>query len=388
VIASEPVKNLYVNLPFCPSLCGFCNFYKNDMRTYDKYFSGVDLARHLLQEIQLYRPLISNKLASVYFGGGSPLEIPGDFLKKLLTALHQEFDLSEAEITVESNPFWAKDKKIYDVELFNRISIGVQSFDPGSLKVLHRSLSPDADFLNRIGSFIPHVSVDMVYDIPGTTADSFLNDVRCAVKLDAEHLSWYSLEITSSVFEKKLPRYEDDSAFKREWSTLLTMLGDSGYERYEISNFAKKGQTSKHNMAYWEHRPYLGIGPGAFGALFLENEPTSATFPQNQASAIRYRNKRHLGLYLKDLNESKKPWESSESLSVVDLENEFVFLSLRRSVGLDLTEYQNRFGKSFLMEHQMILDRHEEAFKQENGSLKLTESGLLYYNSLCSDLMI
>lgn len=370
------VEHLYINTPFCPSLCHFCNFYKNDTRTHEKLFPGDSFSQDVLKELDLQNHLLSKKIKSVYIGGGSPLEMKGRDIALILESLHSRCDLENAEITLESNPFWPKDTALLKSGLFNRISIGVQSFSPANLKRLGRALIPDLDFLERVNEYVPRVSLDFVYDIPGESREELLSDIARAARLGPEHLSWYSLEITSEVFRKRFLQIAE-TRFSESFEILLDHMARENYRQYELSNFAKNGAVSRHNQAYWEHKSYLGLGPGAFGS-YLDT---------TRGQTLRTMNEKNLASYRKAIAEGRLPVRTEEALSEKDRKNEFVFLSLRKTEGLDLNEYQNRFGESFEAVHRTTLEAFPQHFSRKSDKIALTRSGFVYYNFLCSDLI-
>lgn len=370
------IEHLYINTPFCPSLCHFCNFYKNDNRTYEKFFPERSFSEDILKELDLQSHLLADKIKSVYIGGGSPLEMKGRDLEIVLASLQRRFDMENAEITVESNPFWPKDAGLLKSGLFNRISIGVQSFSKENLKRLGRSLIPDLDFLENVRRHVPRVSLDFVYDIPGESPEELSYDIAESSRLAPEHLSWYSLEITSDVFRKRFAK-TPETRFSEPFEALLDRLSENQYRQYELSNFARNEAVSIHNQAYWEQKSYLGLGPGAFGSYF---DPETRQF-------VRTMNEKNLGLYRKALAEERLPIKTSEALSEKDRKNEFMFLSLRKAEGLDLDEYERRYGERFEAVHQGTLEAFPAHFQRKSGRIALTRAGFVYYNFLCSDLI-
>ncbi len=369
-------EHLYLNTPFCPSLCHFCNFYKNTSATHEKLFPDADFSADILRELKLQEHRTAQKLKSVYIGGGSPLEMKGRDLEIILTYLHRHHDLSEAEITLESNPFWPGDRSLLKSGLFNRISIGVQSFSEKNLRHLSRTLIPDRDFLEGVGEWVPRVSLDFIYDIPGETNEELLADLQESIRLNPEHLSWYSLEITSDNFKKRFENIPLPE-FSEQFHTVLNELRQSGFNQYELSNFSKPGAESVHNRAYWEHQAYLGIGPGAF----------SSFFDSEKKSWVRTMNEKNLRLYRNQIADGALPVKESENLTDTMRRNEYVFLSLRKTEGLDLDDYRIRFNESFEEVHAPYLSRHPAHFSQKKGRIGLSTLGFVFYNFICSELI-
>ncbi|MBN8218113.1 MAG: coproporphyrinogen III oxidase family protein [Spirochaetes bacterium] len=373
----EAPPHLYLGTPFCRGVCAFCNFYKTDLRTYRRYFGEEGrFADAVRRELDLWMPELPARLSTVYIGGGSPLELPDGSLLTLLRDLHRRFDLREAEITVEANPSWPADRAALESGLINRLSIGVQTFSPAGLSLLHRDKIPDPDFLNRVGALVENVSMDLLYDIPGMGESVVRDDLERALAYGPKHLSWYGLEITSENYRRRLPA-PDPAAWEKQRGILEAGLGAAGFHRYELSNWAREGWESRHNRAYWECKPYLGIGPAAWGqAVDGEGHP------------FRYLNTRHPGFWRDAVEGGKWPREETERLGTRELANEFVFLSLRTTEGLDLGEYERRFGEAFEVKFAPALGRLNPCFIKENGHFRLSERGALYYNTVCADLMI
>lgn len=373
----EVTPHLYIATPFCRGVCAFCNFYKTDLRTYARFFGEKGrFATAVRRELDALTASLPSRLSTVYIGGGSPLELPDDSLGILLRDLHGRFDLKGAEITVESNPTWPVDARILESGLINRLSIGIQTFSSRGLSRLRRDKGPDDDFLRKVGGMIENISFDLIYDIPGEDEASLRIDLDRALSYAPKHLSWYGLEVSSENFRRLLPP-ADAAAWERQRRILESGLACAGFQRYEMSNWAREGWHSRHNSAYWDCKPYLGVGPAAWGQLCdAEGRP------------FRYLNTRHPGFWRDAVEGGKSPREEVEFLGPRERANEFIFLSLRTTAGLDTAEYERRFGDRFEVKFATVLERHKGCFSKENGHFRLSERGGLYYNTVCADLMI
>lgn len=372
---TEPIAHLYVNTPFCRGVCGFCNFYKTDTRTYQRFFGGDGSFGSLLRDDLKKRPVtLAPRPLSVYIGGGSPMELGDSSLRAFLAHLHRHHELHKAEITLEANPFFPTDRELLESPLYNRLSVGIQSFSERALSILHRPKIPDMAFLSWSRQHIKNLSLDLIYDIPGHSDEGFRDDVKKALDLSPDHLSFYSLEVTNDVFRKKIGEGDPD-AFQRQFSFLEERLGRAGYQRYEISNWCRPGFQSIHNRAYWETKPYLGLGPAAWSAY------------HDGGSWVRLLNHQHPGKWQAALLAGLAPIQERDPLDPGKLRNEFVFLSLRRAEGIDLAEFERRFGEPFEASAGGALSRLEGCFLRENGHLRLSPRGVLYYNHVCADLM-
>lgn len=371
----ETLPHLYVNTPFCRGVCGFCNFYKTDTRTFHRYFAEPGSFGRWLQADLAWRPVgLSPRVSSIYIGGGSPLELGEGSLASFLEDLHGRHDLDQAEITLEANPFFPLDRDLLEGNRYNRLSVGIQSFSTRALEILHRPKIPDDTFLKWARLHLPNLSFDLLYDIPGHPDEAFREDVERALAFGPDHLSFYSLEVTSDVFRRRIGE-SDDGAFERQFAHLEDRLARSGYVRYEISNWCRPGFESTHNRAYWETRPYLGLGPAAWSAYPVDGHWE------------RTLNWKHPGHWRDALASHQPPLEDRDPLDLAKRRNEFIFLSLRKAEGLDGADFEARFGESFENFASAALRRLSPCFVRENGKFRLSPRGVLYYNQVCADLM-
>ena len=337
---------------------------------------GKSYADHLMREFEIYRPWIRKKIRSLYWGGGSPLELDPKQLLPFYDVLNRNFDFGEAEITFESNPHWSAYSSYYDA--MNRISIGVQSFSPKQLATLGRPYAVCSSFLRDIGERIKNVSFDMIFDIPGAEEKDFEKDIKEALALAPPHLSWYSLELDSPGLRSQMPSYQEKMEPPRLFQRLVESMNRAGYEHYELSNFARSDSMSVHNLAYWEQKPYLGLGPGAVGTL-----------PVKGGGFLRYTNVKSLKRYIQCLEEGRAPYGEIERLSPIDLVNEHIMLHMRRSEGVDTEAFQEKFNFSFMEQASPVLKKYPDFFDTSTKRrIRLNARGFAYYNSICAELFI
>ena len=299
----------------------------------------------LRREMDLYRGWAAS-FDTLYIGGGTPSVLPAADLEKLISDIRAAFTISsDAEITVEANP------ADIDAELLtalcragvNRLNIGVQSFDDGILAFLGRRHDREravaAVRAARIAG-IENIGIDLIYGIPGQEMPVWLSTLREAVTLDCDHLSCYQLTLEEGTpLAERRSRGEitfpDESLQADFFFNTAEFLEDNGYAHYEVSNFARPGRESRHNRKYWNHVPYLGLGPAAHSFSGRE----------------RRWNRRTVDAYIGDLESGRKPVESREILNDEQLCLEALFLGFRTRRGICLETFKIRYGRDLLAEN-------------------------------------
>lgn len=312
---------IYLHFPYCVHKCSYCDFY-----SIEKLNSRSKFADAVANEIKL-RKLNQEKKPkahTIFFGGGTPSLMKPAQLEIIYNALADSYDLSELkEWTMECNPGTIDSKYLDEYKSFgvNRISFGVQSFNSDELKFLERihdekQIVKAIDTARKAG--FDNISIDLIYAIPGQTYESWNDTLNKALSLNTEHLSAYSLiyEPETPLFERyqrgelSVHSEESDEHFYR---TAVEKFIENGYEHYEISNFAKPGKKCLHNLKYWRSENYHAFGPSAHGLVNDE----------------RYWNFRDLNKYFEMLRQGILPIENSETLSMEQKMNEFIYLDLR-----------------------------------------------------------
>lgn len=270
-----PVRNLYVHIPFCRHKCGYCDF--NAYAGMDRLMP--DYVRALEDELTTIRSLREfGPLETVYFGGGTPSLLPAWLMTRLVGHIRENFDVRhDAEITLEANP-GSTDREKLDAWLragVNRLSLGVQGFDHRALAVLERrtdAAQAEAAFRLARDAGMKNINIDLIYAVPYQSAESWVETLRRGIALGPDHVSTYCLTFEEGTLlfrrraERKVPEVEPDLA----WDQLDAACGElesAGYARYEVSNFARPGFESRHNLAYWRCRPVYGAGAGAHSYL-------------------------------------------------------------------------------------------------------------------------
>lgn len=365
---------LYLHIPFCRSKCRYCNFFSvADEQKIPEFLTA------LFQETRLRRNTFKS-YDTLYIGGGTPSILAIDQLADLLTHLRQDFRFSEdAEMTLECNPADVDVrilKQLHSLGI-NRLNIGVQSFDNEVLSFLGRrhdsTQALQSIFAARQAGF-DNFGIDLIYGIPRQSQDVWKKTLRQALSLNIPHLSCYQLTLETDTplgraYGQRLFVMPDHDELFDLFMNTSKSLEDSGYIHYEVSNFSHgESRMSRHNSKYWHHVPYLGLGPAAH------------SFDGNN----RWKNIRSLEGYLQQLEQSKSPIEDCESLTIEELQLETLFLGFRTKAGIDLDEFEERFGFDLLKIKKDSLEPILAAghLKITAGRLKPTRTGMALADSL------
>ncbi|MCL6379703.1 radical SAM family heme chaperone HemW [Pectobacterium brasiliense] len=267
-----PPLSLYIHIPWCVQKCPYCDFNSHALKGDVPHQEYVD---HLLADLDTDLPLASGReLHSIFIGGGTPSLLSAEAMQALLDGVRARIPLTpDAEITMEANPGTVEADRFsgYQRAGINRISIGVQSFDPQKLTRLGRIHGPDeakraAHLATGLG--LRSFNLDLMHGLPDQSLDEALNDLRQAIALNPPHLSWYQLTIEpNTLFSSRPPTLPDDDALWDIYEQGHALLSAAGYQQYETSAYAKPGYQCQHNLNYWRFGDYLGIGCGAHGKL-------------------------------------------------------------------------------------------------------------------------
>ena len=370
---------IYIHIPFCRSKCDYCAFYSLAGRDalMDQYQKA--LLAHMRETAPLAQGI---PVDSVFFGGGTPSYFGAKRLKELLAAVHKLFQVEkDAEITVECNPDSADYKLLHTLRKagVNRLSLGMQSAHGAELTRVHRIHTPQqtdqAVEAARKAKF-HNLSLDLIYGLPGQTFESWKSTVEHALSLIPQHLSCYGLTV-----EERTPlarRVESGEALpdddqQADWYLwTVGRLERAGLPQYEISNFAKPGYESRHNLRYWLTRPYIGFGPGA----------------HSDFGGRRYSFVRDLEAYIRGVLEGGPLIDSSELIPQRERCGEYLMLRLRTVQGVDGQEYR----RSYFMDFDPLEARFREFAaqgwaEQTGGRWHFTPKGFLISNQLIGDLL-
>jgi putative oxygen-independent coproporphyrinogen III oxidase len=273
--ATEPIRHLYVHIPFCARICPYCAFYKDllDRSQIERFCEAV---LHELEELVSVHPIFPS---TIYFGGGTPTALNIAQLELLLRGFHERLDLSQlVEWTTEANPGSVSARKAGILKKLgvNRISLGVQSWDDDLLKLLgreHNARQAEESFSILLAAGFTNINVDLMFGLPGQTAEQWRSTLEKTIALQPEHISAYCLtyeEDTEFFLRHANGEFRADPDLEAEFFEMtMPILEAAGYEHYEISNYTRPGFESAHNRAYWSGKDYLGVGPSAFSTVGL-----------------------------------------------------------------------------------------------------------------------
>lgn len=372
---------LYIHIPFCIKKCAYCDFlsWSGDKDQKEEY------VRDLEQEIRSYKTFAADyQVSTVYFGGGTPSILETGQIERIMGALRQTFRIEKkAEITLEMNPGTAQKEKlkVYRQLGINRLSIGIQSVKNENLKLLGR-IHTYEDFLEsyhmaREAGF-DNISGDLISSLPGQTLEEWKEELKILIRTPLEHLSVYQLIIEEGTeFYERYGEHEEllpDEETSREiylWTG--EYLENQGFRQYEISNYARAGKESRHNLRYWERKDYLGLGLGA--ASMIRN--------------MRMSNTRDWEKYRTGCRDPRKIREEVEFLEEPRQIEEFMFLGLRKTRGVSRKEFRRTFGKDLDLIYEKTLKKYlENGMLQESGDrIFLSEEGILLSNQIFADFL-
>lgn len=371
---------IYVHVPFCRSKCQYCDFYSlatKEEKLMDGYLDAV--CRHIKET----GPLAPNHIVdTIYFGGGTPSFFGADGMATILGTIRKAFDVSnDAEITFEANPDSVQEKQLKRLyaEGFNRVSLGIQCDDDGILKQIGRPHTYDQAVtavkrLRKAG--FRNISLDLMYGLPGQTLYTWRSTLENVLALQPEHMSCYGLKL-----EEGTPLYEyrdyitlpDDDAQADMYLAAVEILKAHGYRQYEISNFAKRGKFSRHNLKYWTGGEYIGFGPDA-----------SSDF-----AGKRYTNVRDLKAYITGIRAGGRVLRELTEIPVRERAGEYLMMRMRTVGGINKEEYEKQYLLPFEpLEAVLEQNREHKLARCDNGRWHLTPEGFLVSNMIISDLQL
>lgn len=370
----KPTLGLYIHIPFCKAKCAYCDFYSlaHSEEKMDAYMAA------LLRHLEEVAPRAAGmQVDTVYFGGGTPSYLGAARLCRILQTVLRRYGVTrDAEITLEANPDSAGDwKELRRLRRagFNRLSLGVQSTDDALLRRIGRVHTYEqvqqAVKAARQAKFT-NLSLDLIYGLPGQTVEDWQRTLADAVALGPEHLSCYGLKLEEGTplwQQRQTLTLPDDDAQADMYLYTVAALGEMGYEQYEISNFAKPGKASRHNLKYWNMEEYAGFGPGA----------------HSDFGGVRYGYVRDIDSYIA----GRLVLSESENDSTLARDYEYVMLSLRTAAGIDRQTFEKRYRQRF-QPMEALFEQYEKAglALPTGGGWRLTPKGFLVSNSIIAAL--
>ena len=370
----KPALGLYIHIPFCKAKCAYCDFYSlaHSEEKMDAYMAA------LLRHLEEVAPRAAGmQVDTVYFGGGTPSYLGAARLCRILQTVLRRYGVArDAEITLEANPDsagdWKELRKLRRAGL-NRLSLGVQSTDDALLRRIGRVHTYEqvqqAVMAARKAKFT-NLSLDLIYGLPGQTMEDWQRTLADAVALGPEHLSCYGLKLEEGTplwQQRQTLTLPDDDAQADMYLYTVAALGEMGYEQYEISNFAKSGKESRHNLKYWRMEEYAGFGPGA----------------HSDFGGVRYGYVRDIDSYIA----GRLVLSESETDSTLARDYEYVMLSLRTAAGIDRQTFEKRYRQRF-QPMEALFEQYEKAglASRTEGGWRLTPKGFLVSNSIIAAL--
>ncbi len=374
------MAGIYFHIPFCKQACHYCDFHFSTSLQYKDDLLNAMLAELLLQKDYLQGEAIE----TIYFGGGTPSLLSSDEIRVFIDQIAKLFKLISApEITLEANPDDLDINKVRELRqsLINRFSVGIQSFYDEDLRWMNRvHTSNEAEnSIKRVqDAGFENITSDLIYGYPLLSDEKFKSNIRKLLDLSIPHISAYSMTVEpqtalgSFIKNKKQPAM-NESQSADQFLLLTEMLIESGFEHYEISNFARREMYSKHNTNYWRGVSYLGIGPSAHSF----NGNTRAWNISNNAR------------YIESISRKAIPAEL-ETLTIANKINEYILTSLRTMWGTDLTKLTQDFGASYRIDVESATKRVLEKglISRENDIITLTLSGKLLADQIAAELFV
>ncbi len=373
------MSGIYLHIPFCKQSCHYCDFHFST--TFHGYRERMILA--MCKEIELQKNFLSDKIQTIYFGGGTPSLLNKKELEQIFKALRATIDISDVkEITLEANPDDLTEAYLRDLKEvgINRLSIGIQSFHEEDLRYMNRAHNAQqaiqsVKWAKEIG--ITNLSIDLIYGFPNLSEEKWLHNMKTAIDLGVQHISSYSMTVEngtalSKFIEKgKVPAVNDEQS-ALHFQMLQSTLIDNGFEHYEISNFCLPTFESKHNSSYWLQKKYLGIGAAA----------------HSYDGKNRYWNVSNNMKYILSL-ELNKLANEKEEINENTAYNEYILTRLRTKWGVEekgIEQFSQQIQDAF--QHNIKAHLDAENVINEKGIFTLSTKGKLLADRIASDLFV
>lgn len=371
------MAGIYIHIPFCKKACHYCNFHFSvSMQQKD------EMIKSICREAELRQGYITEKVDTIYFGGGTPSLLTATDLSMLLEKFRALFMINESgEVTLEANPDDINSSKLAEWKSIgiNRLSIGVQSFFDQDLQWMNRAHTAEQALKSiQLAQEIElnNISIDLIYGVPTLTDEQWKQNIKTALSLNIPHLSCYALTVEpKTALQKMIEQHKteniDADKQGRQFELLMEWMEAAGYEHYEISNFAKRGKQSKHNSSYWRGKHYLGLGPSAHSFNGLS----------------RQWNISNNALYLNQIRENIVPYEIEQLTSTQQL-NEYIMTSLRTSEGISLSSVINKWGEVSAEKIAASSEKYRSQgmIYKEDNHLILTRKGKLFADGIAAEL--
>lgn len=359
---TNQISALYIHIPFCESICNYCDFAKL------QYFHNFAESYLVALEKELIQVVDNKELKTIYIGGGTPTSLSDDQFEKLL-AMVKPYAQKVVEFTIEANPESLTLSKIKLMKKYhvNRVSIGVESTDDNILKAINRKHTfkdVETAVKNLRENGIDNINLDLIIGLPNVSKIMLMKDIKNILTLKPNHISAYSLTVHehTKFYLDGIVEPDDDFAFEA-YKEINDILQENGYSHYEVSNWAKNGFESKHNLTYWKNERYYGVGLAASG--YIGN--------------LRYKNTTNFQDYISFKNEKEE-----EMVTPKDEKDYEVMLRLRTKYGINLKEFKDKFGVDFYKEHKASIDHFIESklLKKVDGEIVATFEGMMMLDTI------
>lgn len=367
---------LYIHIPFCKRKCGYCDFYSlpRSEALFDKYKAA--LIAHLREAAPRLKDY---RIDTIYFGGGTPSWFGAENIRDILDFIRRNMKVEKnAEITVEANPDSLNRQAVRQLmrEGVNRISMGVQTADERLLRKIGRSHTY-AQAITAVAAArdagIENLSLDLIYGLPDQTLDSWKETLDKILALSPEHISCYGLELKEGTplyaYRRDVPSRDDQADM---YLYAAKLLRDSGFDHYEISNFALPGRYCRHNMKYWSAQEYLGFGPSA--ASDFDN--------------CRFKNKSDLRAYMDGVLKNGEVIEENDFITISERAGEYIMLRLRTDSGICEQDYYEKFRRDFSRLEKYLVLLETAGYAMKIGTRwRLTDKGFLMSTPIIGELL-
>ena len=373
------MAGIYIHIPFCKRRCIYCDFFSTTQS--EKKSAYI---RSLSQELEFRKDYLEGEeIETIYLGGGTPSQLSQQELETIFSYIYKIYKVKkDAEITLEANPDDLTQEYVNQLRQLpiNRISMGIQTFQEETLKVLHRrhtAVQAIEAFQRCREAGFHNISIDLMYGLPGETLETWKQDLHQALELHPEHISAYHLiyeedTILWKLREEQKVKEADEDLSVTLFTTLIDELTKAGYQHYEISNFCLPELHSKHNSSYWTGKKYLGCGPSAHSFNGISRQWNVSSLEE----------------YMEGI-EKGKPYYEIEELDIYTRYNDFVITSIRTCWGMPLSHLRTTFGEELYHYCLRMAKPHLEqgVLDISEGTMKLTKKGIFVSDGIMSDLL-
>lgn len=365
---------VYIHIPFCIKKCDYCDFisYCNKQDLVEEYIEK------LKEEINIELNKMEYKIKTIYIGGGTPSSVDSKYIVDILNVIKEKYNIDNVEITIEVNPGTITKEKLLDYKTvgINRLSIGLQETNNELLKQIGR-IHKYEEFLEtynlarQIG--FKNINVDLMIGLPNQSVSDIKNSLNKIINLNPEHISVYSLILEEGTklykkYEENKIELPDEELERNMYWYVKNTLENNGYMHYEISNFAKDGYESKHNISCWKQEEYIGFGINAHSYI----------------DSVRYSNTESIEEYIEDFDKIVH-----EKQVIEDMQKEYMLLGLRKIEGISVQEFKNKFGDNpiFLFRNELSKLVEEDLLEVDGDIIKLTNKGLDLANQVWQEFI-